>query len=29
MLLGELRAQVARVCGLLVADGLVVGTAGT
>ena len=28
MLLGELRAQVARVCGRLVADGLVVGTAG-
>ena len=28
MLLGELRAQIARVCGRLVADGLVVGTAG-
>ena len=28
MLLGELRAQIARVCGRFVADGLVVGTAG-
>ena len=28
MLLGEPRAQIAQVCGGLVADGLVVGTAG-